>query len=42
MDNLKTEIDIIEEVAGELGINKRIVENIVKSSIDFFHEETEE
>lgn len=41
MDNLKTEIDIIEEVAGELGINKRIVENIVKSSIDFFHEETE-
>lgn len=41
MDNIKTEKDIIKELAEELNMSERVVANIVSSSIDFFHDQTE-
>lgn len=41
MDNIKIEKEIIEELADELGLSKRVISNIVESSIDFFHDQAE-
>lgn len=39
MDNIKLDKEIIRELAEELGINERVVSNIVASSIEYFHDQ---
>lgn len=37
MDKIKVKKEIVREVAEELGVNEKVVSNIVDSSIEFFH-----